>query len=136
MSDPAERLATGAPAADRSRVPGPRPGPIVWDGDSERSDDALKFYAAVDSVFSEATNLLHHRHRFYGPKNIADSPGGPLNGIRVRMFDKLARINNMIDNDIDDSTESLRDSWIDCLNYAAIALLVMDGKWPGVKREL
>ena len=46
------------------------------------------------------------------------------------MWDKLARINNLIDSGAEPENESLRDSWIDILNYAAIGLLVTDGKWP------
>jgi len=44
----------------------------------------------------------------------------------------MARINNLLDNKVTPSHESLRDSFIDMLNYAAIAILVMDGKWPEV----
>lgn len=130
MSDPAERLATGAPAADRSRVPGPRPGPIVWDGDSERSDDALKFYAALNNHFDEARHLLIQKNKDYGPTNISRSPGGPLNGLRVRMWDKIARINHLIDSGAEPQNESLRDSFLDLANYSVIALLVLDGNWP------
>lgn len=94
-----------------------------------------------DSLFEEFTNvvftyveanaeLLLAKHRDYGPKNISQSPGGALNGLRVRMHDKLARINNLIDNDRDPENESLRDSFVDLANYATIALLVLDGEWP------
>ena len=34
------------------------------------------------------------KHKDYGPKNIAEAPGGALNGLRVRIHDKIARINN------------------------------------------
>jgi hypothetical protein len=79
-----------------------------------------------------AGNLLVRKHHDYGPKNIAHSPGGPLNGLRVRMWDKIARINNLIDSDVQPSNESLRDSFLDLLNYSAIAMMVLDGKWPEV----
>jgi hypothetical protein len=46
------------------------------------------------------------------------------------MHDKLARINHLIDNDVDPENESLRDSFIDLANYAIIALMVLDGEWP------
>jgi hypothetical protein len=88
------------------------------------------FERDVRAVLAEAGDLLLRKHHDYGPKNISLSPGGPLNGLRVRMWDKTARINNLIDSDVEPSNESLRDSFIDLLNYSAIALLVLDGKWP------
>ena len=91
-----------------------------------------EFVSNVWRVLDSAGNLLISKHHDYGPKNIAHSPGGPLNGLRVRLFDKMARINNLLDNKVTPSHESLRDSFIDMLNYAAIAILVMDGRWPEV----
>jgi hypothetical protein len=29
------------------------------------------------------------KHQDYGPMNIASAPGGAMNGLRVRMYDKL-----------------------------------------------
>lgn len=130
MSDPAERLATGAPATDRSGVPGPRPGPIVWDGDDPDSEDTLRFHTALNWTLGEAQNLLIRKHKDYGPTNISRSPGGPLNGLRVRMWDKLARINHLIDSGAEPSNESLRDSFVDLANYSIIALMILDGNWP------
>ena len=76
------------------------------------------------------TNLLIKKHADYGPKNISQSPGGPLNGLRVRMWDKVARINNLIDTGKDAQNESLEDSFADLANYSIIALMVLKGKWP------
>jgi hypothetical protein len=47
------------------------------------------------------------------------------------MFDKLARINNLIETGATPENESLRDSFMDIANYATIALMVLDGKWEG-----
>ena len=88
-----------------------------------------EFLQAVSKVYTEAEDLLVSKHRDYGPKNISGSPGGPLNGLRVRMHDKLARINNLIDSGATPENESLRDSFIDMANYALIAMLVIDGDW-------
>lgn len=89
-----------------------------------------EFIADVWRIMDSAGNLLIRKHHDYGPKNIAGSPGGPLNGLRVRMWDKIARINNLIDSGVDPSNESLRDSFLDLLNYSAIAMMVLDGVWP------
>jgi len=44
------------------------------------------FEKAVSETFDELKELLIKKHIDYGPKNISDSPGGPLNGLRVRML--------------------------------------------------
>ena len=83
----------------------------------------------VAQTFQELIDLLLSKHKDYGPKNISDSPGGPVNGLRVRMHDKLARINNLVDNNRDPEHESLEDSFKDMANSAIIGLLVFRGKW-------
>jgi Nucleotide modification associated domain 1 len=91
--------------------------------------EPTKFDLNVWETYDELAELLLKKHRDYGPKNISESPGGPLNGLRVRMHDKLARINNLIDNDRTPENESLEDSFKDMANYAIIGLLVLRGQW-------
>ena len=55
----------------------------------------------LTKVTIELGDLLLSKHRYYGPKNITDAPGGAINGLRVRMHDKLARINNLVDSGAD-----------------------------------
>jgi hypothetical protein len=104
--------------------------------DHQNSDSVSKifhdnqFAADMWEIFDSAGNLLLKKHKDYGPTNISRSPGGPLNGLRVRMWDKTARLNHLIDSGATPENESLRDSFIDLLNYSAIALMVLDGKWP------
>ena len=88
------------------------------------------FEEAVQQKFQHAKHVLLTKHKDYGPKNIAGSPGGPLNGLRVRMHDKMARINHLMDNNAKPENESLKDSFLDLANYAIIAMLVLDGEWP------
>jgi hypothetical protein len=87
------------------------------------------FEQVVRDTMEELGDLLISKHRDYGPKNISDSPGGPLNGLRVRMHDKTARINNLIDNGASAQHEPLEDSFKDLANYGIIALLVLRGQW-------
>jgi hypothetical protein len=87
------------------------------------------FIKAVQVKYDEAEKLLLKKHKDYGPKNISGSPGGAINGLRVRMHDKLARINHLYDTGATPENESLRDSFIDMANYAIIAMLVLDDKW-------
>lgn len=98
--------------------------------DTSKELNVNQFAADMWEIFDSAGNLLLKKHKDYGPTNISRSPGGPLNGLRVRMWDKTARLNHLIDNGATPENESLRDSFLDLLNYSAIALMVLDGKWP------
>jgi hypothetical protein len=92
------------------------------------------FVQNVEETFSELKILLLQKHFDYGPKNISESPGGPINGLRVRMWDKLARINNLVDKGIyNPQYESLEDSFKDLANYAIIGLLVLRQQWDSEK---
>ena len=94
---------------------------------------SVKINAFEDRVFdltNELAGLLLRKHNDYGPKNISQSPGGPINGLRVRMWDKIARINHLIDNGGEAQHEPLEDSYKDLANYAIIALMVLREKWP------
>jgi hypothetical protein len=93
-------------------------------GANKEFNDALQF------KFQEAKALLLKKHEDYGPTNISNAPGGPLNGLRVRIHDKSARINHLLDSNVSPKNESLRDSFLDMANYAIIALMVIDGDWP------
>lgn len=88
------------------------------------------FDADVYNIADELAELLISKHKDYGPKNIALAPGGALNGLRVRIHDKIARINNLIDSGKNPEHEALEDSFKDLANYAIIALMVNRGKWP------
>lgn len=88
-----------------------------------------QFQEDVRIVYDELMSVLLAKHRDYGPKNIADAPGGALNGLRVRIHDKVARINNLVDRHSDPMYESIEDSFKDLANYAIIALLVLRDKW-------
>jgi hypothetical protein len=67
--------------------------------DHEPTDLELEVWAVSD----ELNNLLLSKHRDYGPKNISQAPGGAINGLRVRMWDKMARINNLLDSNRHDA---------------------------------
>jgi hypothetical protein len=92
-------------------------------------DRLIQLDNELTQVTQELGDLLLSKHRDYGPKNITDAPGGAINGLRVRMHDKLARINNLVDSGADPEHESLEDSFKDMANYAIIGLLVLRDKW-------
>jgi hypothetical protein len=89
-----------------------------------------QFEQDVNYIVESNSAVLIKKHHDYGPKNISQSPGGALNGLRVRMHDKMARINNLIDNGVEPENESLYDSFLDLANYAVIAQMVLEGTWP------
>ena len=60
-------------------------------------DKPKTFEENVHEVFQELEELLLSKHHDYGPKNIADAPGGPHNGLRVRLYDKLARLSHWVE---------------------------------------
>jgi hypothetical protein len=91
--------------------------------------EPTEFELGLWEVTEELVDLLLSKHKDYGPRNIADAPGGALNGLRVRMHDKLARINNLYDTAALPEHESLEDSFKDMANYAIIGLLVLRGEW-------
>lgn len=92
--------------------------------------DIEQFKEVAKPFYSETFQVLVKKQSDYGPKNISLSPGGPLNGLRVRMHDKLSRINHLIDSGATPENESLRDSFLDLANYSIIAMMVLDGTWP------
>ena len=98
--------------------------------DMIRKGSTSQFDESVQQKFQHAKSVLLQKHKDYGPKNIAGAPGGPLNGLRVRMWDKMARINHLIESGAEPENESLKDSFLDLANYAIIAMLVLDNEWP------
>ena len=122
-----DRLAAGAQAPAGAGVPDPAARPRERD---DRLDGA--FVDAVWAAYDEAAKLLLDKHVMYSSKNISQSPGGPMNGLRVRMWDKMARLNNIIDKGLvgKEQFESVEDTLVDLANYSVIALLVLRGQWP------
>ena len=86
----------------------------------------------LDVILAELLTIMHKKHADYGPMNISGAPGGAMNGLRVRMYDKLARLNNLVDTGDTPNYESIEDTLIDLANYAIIGLLVQRGQWEGL----
>lgn len=97
----------------------------------KRMNGADRFTSYVYLQTDRLADLLVKKQKDYGPKNVAQSPGGPINGLRVRMHDKLSRINHLYETGATPENESLRDSFMDLANYGIIAMMVLDGQWEG-----
>jgi hypothetical protein len=111
-----------------TELPAPitEPEPLPW--------QQVEIHDTADRLARESVELLCTRHMKYGPRNIAASPGGPLNGLRVRLYDKLARLNHALDSGetTDFIDDSFRDCFADIVGYGLIGLMVIDGEWPGL----
>ena len=88
------------------------------------------FERDVSMVFQELETLLLKKHKDYGPKNISEAPGGAMNGLLVRMHDKMARLKNLtyVSKYNKPQFESVEDTLSDLANYAIIGLLVLRGQ--------
>lgn len=104
-------------------------------GKSTTNPELIDFVENMWEIIDHCGNVLISKQEDYGPTNISRAPGGPLNGLRVRIYDKVARINNLIDTGATPKNESLYDSFLDLANYAIIAMMVLDGVWPDMETE-
>lgn len=79
-------------------------------------------------VLEECANLFAKKNAAYGTENISASG---LPGIMARMHDKMARLERTASLERASDGETAQDAARDLLNYAAMALLVLRGEWPG-----
>jgi hypothetical protein len=90
-----------------------------------------EFVANVWDIMDEIGNLMITKQLDYGPGNINNAHGGPINGLLVRIGDKFERLKNLIKKDnIKPQHESIEDSFKDLANYGVIGLMVQRGLWP------
>jgi hypothetical protein len=95
-----------------------------------------RFRAISGEYYDYLHNILAEKQQDYGPLNIALAPGGPLNGLLVRMNDKLQRLINLTYNPTGKpNNEAIADSYADLANYCVISMMVLDGVWKGVPEE-
>ena len=110
--------------------------PELSDRDIHTSDQVMdKFISDVWDTVDAMGNLLISKQKDYGPGNINNAFGGPMNGLLVRMGDKFERIKNLIASGKDPMHESIQDSFIDLANYSIIAMMVTSGNWPKNKED-
>ena len=86
-----------------------------FDGDDEAGD---KYYIA---------KLLIRKQTDYGSANIMDGPFGPDVGIKVRLWDKIARYENLTKESKGGSKpqfESLSDTLLDIIGYVCLDWMV------------
>ena len=91
----------------------------------------FRFDSATNDIKRQEAELLVRKQADYGSLNIAHSPGGPLNGLAVRLADKVSRLANLAGSQAEPNYESLIDTAIDIANYGTILHMVLAGEWPG-----
>ena len=96
-------------------------------------DDVDGWEADAWNVYAKLYDILVKKQKDYGPDNIRKSPGGPLNGLTVRLYDKIARLNNLLQTGALPENESLRDTFIDIANYGVIGVMILDDTFPKSK---
>lgn len=69
---------------------------------------------------------LCKKQRDYGPNNIARFGSS---GILLRLHDKVARLENLLDNDRDAQNESVQDTYLDIVGYSVIGMMLLDGSF-------
>lgn len=96
------------------------------------SYDFDAFEQTAGAIKAENLEMLLAKQRDYGPGNIANCPLGPVEGLIVRLYDKLARLAHLVQTGADPQNESLVDTANDIENYGTILRMVLDGAWPGL----
>ncbi|MEK6850059.1 MAG: hypothetical protein AABX85_00620 [Nanoarchaeota archaeon] len=79
----------------------------------------------MSKITKEIELTLKKKNKTYGDNNIIKM--GKL-GILTRIEEKVERLRNMIENDIED-TETKEDSWKDITGFGIIGTMVERGKW-------
>lgn len=78
----------------------------------------------IGAIKQELQDLFVSKQRDYGHGNILRYG---IQGIEVRLSDKLQRLANLAKNGTDPANESVIDSWSDVVGYCVLALMVLKG---------
>jgi hypothetical protein len=97
---------------------------------SSKDPELNEFVTDVWDIIDELGNLLISKQRDYGPGNINNAYGGPVNGLMVRIGDKFERLKNLLKSGHKPEHESIEDSFKDLANYCIISMMIARGKWP------
>ncbi len=103
---------------------------VIADSLGLKTNEAREFL----TIALENALLMDKKQQDYGSKNI--SSFGTF-GVVVRMNDKFERIKNLFNNKRKRAVnESIHDSFRDISNYAIIALMLEQGKWPNSELKI
>lgn len=88
------------------------------------------FHMNILRVTDEVMQTVIRKQNDYGPNNIQRSPYGPITGLTVRLYDKIARLAWLTRGNRKPENESLRDTFVDIAGYGLLGLMVLDGTFP------
>lgn len=101
---------------------------------------ARRALATVGAYDDELLQLLVKKQSDYGHGNIlsAENIGlSPIDGVRLRLQDKIARVKNLESKGLEPNNESVKDSYMDIAGYAVIILMLENGTFQlPLKRDL
>lgn len=84
------------------------------------------FDEVVMNKSHELAETVIKKRRDYGTDNILKSPVDPRLAVLVRLFDKIQRFANLIENDTDPANESLQDTALDIMGYGMVLSTLLD----------
>lgn len=85
------------------------------------------FQDAARKSAADLAELVIGKQKDYGPDNILKCPVGAELGIVVRLYDKLARLGNLLQSGATPTNESLQDTANDIMGYGLVLKMVLDG---------
>jgi len=85
------------------------------------------FEDAAKDIGKEIAELITRKQRDYGPKNILNCPVGAERGVVVRLYDKLARLANLLETGQEPNNESIDDTIDDIIGYGMVLKMVRTG---------
>lgn len=87
------------------------------------------FDEAAYARAEEVARLVIKKQHDYGPKNILNSPIGPELGLAVRLYDKIARLVNLVEKGVDPANESLADTAADIMGYGLVLTMHLNDEF-------
>jgi len=75
-------------------------------------------------VALDIAHLVITKQADYGKENIL---AFGLQGVKIRAYDKVARLKNLLSKDATPANESIYDSWVDIVGYCALAIMLIEG---------
>lgn len=89
--------------------------------------EQMYFEDYVHNIAAEVCDLIISKQHDYGHENILNAPFGPESALLVRMWDKMARLRNLIEAGQEARNEPLEDTYSDIIGYAIIGLMLRRG---------
>jgi|TARA_Y100000004_G_scaffold196669_1_gene267504 hypothetical protein len=74
----------------------------------------------------EVSEVLANKQRDYGPNNIARFGE---KGLIIRLHDKVARLENLLESQVSARNESIVDTYLDIIGYSVIGLMWMNDEF-------